>query len=262
MASSPLAHWDTETWMFSTADRKHEHWKTAATCTSKNGEIVDSFSQVGVSDEQTQAFALHPAQSPDGAILPNQPENLNYGGPLGQGNVDVDTVRTLEVNSTHRTTQLSPMRQKTPVFYIPQAFSYLLPQIVPLKPKAFMFATFVPTPPEATATAGVGNVMPRYIEVLPVQHVSFHGQEFDAVPVTDKITLDGTVTTNYISIDGKFLGSTSTFPSGTPGQTTTIDVVPCDSAMLGHLWNRPDLSAPNVPSSDTDPGMDLPHSPP
>jgi hypothetical protein len=260
MAASPVLQWDTETWMFSTADRKHEHWKTAATCTDNHGQIVDSFSQVGVSDEATKAFALHPVQNPDGAILPNQPENLNYGGPLGQGNVDVETSRTLEVNSTHRNTQLSPLHEETPVFYIPQAFNFILPEILPSKPKSYMVATFVPTPPEATSTAGVGNIMPRYLQVLPVQHVTFRGQDFDAVPISDRITLDGTLTTWYVTIDGKFLGSTSTFPTGNNGQTSTIEVVPTDNETLNHLWTRPDLSAPSQPAnSDTD--EVLPHSP-
>jgi hypothetical protein len=251
--------WDTETWMFSSADRKHEHWKTAARCTDGRGRLIDSFSQVGVSDEQTKAFAIEPRQSPDGSLLPEESENNSKrGGPLGQGNVDIATRRTLEVNTTHQSTQFNPFHLDVPVFYVPQAFSFLLPGILPLKPKSYMFATFVPNTPDSAPAAAVGNVMARYVEVLPIRHVKFRGQDFDAVPITDKITLDGPVTTDYLSIDGKFLGSTAAFPAG--DQTTTLEIVPTDVQTLGHIWNRPDLSAPNEPAPDTD--NVLPHSPP
>ena len=259
LSSRGQAIWDTETWMFSSADRKHEHWKTAARCTDDRGRLIDSYSQVGVSDEQTKAFAIQPRPTPDGSLLPEERDNNALrGGPLGQGNVDIESRRTLEVNTTHQTTQLNPFHLDVPVFYVPQAFSYLLPEILPLKPKSYMFATFVPNTPDSSPAAAIGNVMARYVEVLPIRHVKFRGQEFDAVPITDKITLDGPVTTFYLSIDGKFLGSTASIPAG--DLTTTLEVVPTDVQTLGHIWNRPDLSAPNEPPADTD--NPLPHSPP
>jgi hypothetical protein len=95
-----------------------------------------------------------------------------------------------------------------------------------------------------------GNVMSRYMEVLPVQHVKFRGQEFDAIPITDKLTLEGSLTTYYLSPEGKFLGSTSTFTDG--DKTTLIEVVPADSQTLDHIWNRPDLSRPNEPTPGDD----------
>jgi len=253
-------YWDTETWMFSSADRKHEHWKTAARCTDERGRLIDSFSQVGVSDEQTKAFAIEPRATPDGSLLPQEGANNTLrSGPLGQGNVDIENRRTLEVNTTHQTTQLNPFHLDVPVFYVPQAFGFLLPEILPLKPKTYMFATFVPNNPDSSPSAAIGNVMARYVEVLPIRHIKFRGQEFDAVPITDKITLDGPVTTFYLSIDGKFLGSTASIPAG--DLTTTLEVVPTDAQTLGHIWNRPDLSAPNepLPPQDDNP---LPHSPP
>jgi hypothetical protein len=261
LSSNPSQYWDTETWMFSSADRKHEHWKTAARCTDDRGQLIDSFSQVGVSDEQTKAFAIQPrqGQAPDGSLLPDEnANNAGRGGPLGQGNVDIASHRTLEVNTTHRTVQLNPFHLDVPVFYVPQAFSYLLPEILPLKPKAYMFATFVPNTLENSASAGIGNVMARYVEVLPIRHVRFRGQEFDAIPITDKITLDGPETTYYLSMDGKFLGSTATIPAG--DQTTTVEIVPTDAQTLSHIWSRPDLSAPSEPPPDAD--NSLPHSPP
>jgi hypothetical protein len=251
MSPTPQRIWDTETWMYSSADRKHEHWKTAAQCTDSRGRIIDSFSQVGVSDEQTRAFSIQPQANADGSLLPAQDANDKPMGPLGQGNVDIETRRTLEVSTTHQRAQLNPFHMDVPVFYVPQAFSFLLPQILPLKPKTYMFATFVPNNPQnSSAVSSSGNVMPRYVEVLPIQHVTFRGQDFDAIAITDKITLDGPVTTVYVSMDGKFLGSTTTVTDA--DKTTTVEVVPTDSETLGHIWNRPDLSAPNAPAGDGD----------
>jgi hypothetical protein len=249
MVPTALRSWDTETWMYSSADRKHEHWKTAAHCTDSRGQLVDSFSQVGMSDEQTRAFALQPQQNADGSLLPSQEGVDRPQGPLGQGNVDIETRRSLEVTTTHQQAQLNPFRLDVPVFYVPQAFSFILPEILPLKPKTYMFATFVPSSPENSSATG-GNVMARYIEVLPVQHVKFRGQEFDAIPVTDKIGLDGPLTTIYLSIGGKFLGSTTTVTDG--DKTTLVEVVPTDAQTLDHIWTRPDLSAPAAPEGDTD----------
>jgi hypothetical protein len=270
MSPNASQQWETETSMYSSAGRKHEHWKTAAQCTDSHGKIIDSFSQIGASDEETKPVVIEPKPNADGSLLPHSDENEtdsdNPFGPTRQGNVEVDSVRPLEVTTNHRSAQLNPFRLNVPVFYVPQAFSYLLPRILPLRPDHYMFAVFVPNPPESTSATSIGNVMPRYMEVLPVQHVNFHGQSFDAFPITDKIGLDGTVTTYYISLEGKFLGSTSTYAEG--DKTTTVEIVPTDSDTLGHIWNRPDLSSPAEPavggggeSSGGDSGSVLPGQP-
>jgi hypothetical protein len=250
MMPTPQQQWDTQTWMISSADRKHEHWKTAASGTDNKGQQIDSFSQIGTSDEQTKAFAIDSSPDANGSLDPDHDNNTLHRGPLGQGNVDEATRRTLEATTTHQKTQLNPFKVDVPVFYIPQAISYLLPELLPLKPKTYMFATFVPSTPQNAGMNSGGNVMSRYMEVLPVQHVKFRGQEFDAIPITDKLTLEGSLTTYYLSPEGKFLGSTSTFTDG--DKTTLIEVVPADSQTLDHIWNRPDLSRPNEPTPGDD----------
>jgi len=247
MANTPGRTWDTQTWMFSSVDRAHEHWKTAARCTDPRAQILDSYSQVGVSDEQTKAYALQPAENPDGSLLPEGETAAQPAGPLGQGNVDIETRRSLEVTTTHGNMQLNPFRIDTPAFYIPQAFSFILPELLPPKPKTYMFATFVASTPQNSSASTPGDVMARYLEVLPAQHVTFHGQDFDAIPVTDKITLDGPITTTYLNDQGKFLGSTTTVPDG--DKSTTIEVIPSDSETIGHIWNQPDLTAPAAPEN-------------
>jgi hypothetical protein len=93
--------------------------------------------------------------------------------------------------------------------------------------------------------------------VLPVQHIKFHGQEFDAIPINDKVTLEGTITTYYFSPDRKFLGSTSTFPEG--DHTSTIDILPTDVQTLQRIWNRPDLTRPaDQPADNASPQTPTP----
>jgi hypothetical protein len=243
MMPTPLEQWDTETWMVSSIDLKHEDWHTSVRCTNNKGELVDSYSQVGASDEQTKAVALQASpNTPDGALMPDQDNNALHQGPLGQGNVDIVTVRSLQATTTRQKAQLSPFKLDVPAFYVPQAFGFMLPELLPLKPKGYMFATFVPSNPQNGGVISGGNVMSRYMDVQQLQHVKFHGQEFDAFVITDKITLEGSPTTYFISPEGKFLGSTSTFPEG--DHTTTVEVVPTDSQTLQHIWLRPDLSRP------------------
>jgi hypothetical protein len=101
--------------------------------------------------------------------------------------------------------------------------------------------------------------MARYVEVLPIQQVNFRGQTFDAVPITDKITLDGPVTTYYMGLDGKYVGSTTTYTDG--DKTTTVEVIPSDSQTIEHIWSHPDLSAPSEPAADRGGDYVLPHEP-
>ena len=260
MSPTPLRQWDTDTWMYSSADQKHEHWKTAAQCTDNHGKVVDSFSQIGMSDEANKPVVIQSNPNPNGSLMPQTPSpspddsQENPFGPARQGNVEVDVVRSLQVTTSHRGIQLNPFRLDVPVFYVPQAFSYMLPRLLPLKPNHYMFAVFVPNSPDQTSATSIGNVMSRFVEVENVQHVNFHGQSFDAIPITDKITFDGPVTTYYMGIDGKFLGSTSTYPEG--DKTTTVDIIPTDSETLSHIWNRPDLTSPSEPAGgDTPPAI-------
>ncbi|MGD1277712.1 MAG: hypothetical protein ABR964_10875 [Tepidisphaeraceae bacterium] len=236
---SPTAHWDTLTKMACSLDRKHEGWSTAAKCAGPKGDLLDSFEQMATSDEQTQPVVIQPQIGREGHLGGDNTEH----GLSGQGNVDIRIVRTLEVNTTHRTVQLNPFKIEVPAFYIPQAISYLLPSLLPLDhPKTYMFAVFVPDTQGATPHGTGGQVMARYVDVLPIQQVSFNGQTFQAVQIVDKITLEGPPTLYYYTPDGKLIGSTSTYTQD--DKPTTLMVLPTDAATLQRLWKNPDLSLP------------------
>jgi hypothetical protein len=245
LAASTLAsQWDTVTWMTCSLDCKHESWSMLGRNLDARGRVLGTLGQVATSDEETKAVALQPQiDSSTGALGGGDDDR---GGPLGQGNVDIETVRSLQVITTHGPTQLDPLKQDVPAFYVPQAIDYLLPSLLPLdRPHTYMFAVFVP---DATSSTGGGKVMARYCDVLPVQQASFNNQTQDAVEIVDRLGLEGAPTTYYFTPEGKFLGSRCIFQDG--DNQTTLTVLPTDADTLGRLWNQPDLTVPQNPGSE------------
>ena len=126
------------------------------------------------------------------------------------------------------------------MFYIPQAFGFLLPRLVPLtKPHTYMFATFVSNGSDATGRTP-GAVMSRYVDVLPIQDVRFNRNNYDAITVVDKIGLEGTPTNTYFTVKGEFIGSISTTNDGE--KDTTWMVLPTDAQTLTTMWPGADLT--------------------
>jgi len=239
----PVTQWDTEAWLKATADRKHESWTMTARATDLHGKLLDGYTQVGASDEQTKAVMQQQApQAENGALgqAPNLPT--------------IQTIRTLDITTNRVKTTLTPFKQDVPVFYVPAAMNYMLPNLLPLdRPHTYMFAAFVPTPPEQTVTGQIGRVWARYVDVLPVADVKFNGQELDAaIPVTDKNGLDGPMTTTYMSASGKFLGSECT-TAGPDNKPSTLMILPSDADTLQRLWIRPDLTGPSQAPDNSPP---------
>jgi hypothetical protein len=57
-----------------------------------------------------------------------------------------------------------------------------------------------------------------------------------AIPIRDRIGLEGAVTTHYMSPEGVFLGSVN--------EETKITYLPTDRATLMSIWKDADLSRP------------------
>jgi hypothetical protein len=233
--------WDSSTWMSSSADHKHEIWNCAAVCTNPKGETLDSFTQLASSDELNRAIVLQAQpQAAGGGLMP--PQGL-------QGNIGLDSVRKLQVTSTrvdpatHLASQLPQFEQETPAFFLPQAFGFLLPQLLPLnRPTGYMFASFVPASSDDIARNFNGQIMARYMDVLPAAEVDLNGRKIQAIEIDDRLGYDGDPVRNYLSPDGKFLGSCSTYTQN--GKKSTQWVLPSDRASLERLWAHPELSRP------------------
>ena len=103
------------------------------------------------------------------------------------------------------------------------------PRLLPLEaPTTYMFATFVSDRRE---------VMMRYVDVGTEQEVDLAGSRVRAVPITDRIGLQGSATIHYMGPDGKYLGSVN--------KDSKITILPTDAATLQRLWaNKALLTRP------------------
>jgi hypothetical protein len=123
----------------------------------------------------------------------------------------------------------APLKQKLPPFYLPQALGHMLPRVLPLnQPKTYMFYTYA---------SDAGKVMARYVDVGREQVVELGGQRVTAVPVTDRLGLEGSPTVHYLSPAGKYLGSINAL--------SKLTILPSDADTLQKIWaNNANLTRP------------------
>jgi hypothetical protein len=133
--------------------------------------------------------------------------------------------------------RLDPVERALPPFYLPQAISYLLPRLLPTnEPKSYMFMVYVPDTRE---------VVMRYIDVQAAKKIDFNHQNVRAIPIEDRIGLEGSVTTHYVTSDHIWLGSEN--------KETGITVVPSDEKTLLNLWKDANLTQPEEPQQQNNP---------
>ena len=209
---------DAEQWMWMGFDKRHEQWSAAATV--KKGTVETYVSEFGVAD-QREHRALDKKARP-GELRPDGSKDLN------QPAVNVDEFYVLSVTHMSKTATAEPVRRELPVFYIPQALGHLLPRLLPLfEQKGYMFASYESENRE---------VMSRYVDVGREEQVQLGGKTMRAIPICDRIGLEGAVTTHYMSPEGVFLGSVN--------EETKITYLPTDRATLMSIWKDADLSRP------------------
>jgi hypothetical protein len=121
-----------------------------------------------------------------------------------------------------------PVRLELSPFYIPQALAHLLPRLLPRwEPKAYVFASYV---------TDDQKVVLRYVDVLREDEVTLAGQKIRAIPITDRLGYEGSITTHYISPDGQYLGSVN--------EDTKVTILPTDAATLEKIWKDANLTRP------------------
>jgi hypothetical protein len=128
-------------------------------------------------------------------------------------------------------------------FYLPQALGQLLPRLLPPDPAQYMFASYV---------SSQRNVMGRYVDVESARDVELDGQTVRAVPIEDRIGVDGIPITHYVTRQGEWLGSIS--------DDSRLQVFPTDEHTLKGLWPG-FVTCPEPPvDGDTVPGTTPPES--
>jgi len=197
-------------------DRRHEQWNSAATVSAiaANGKPQsDTILENGVFDRL--AIRAQDAKTDADGV-----KNVHFA----------DTYTLTVTTSSGRGKAAEPFTQQVPPFYLPQALGHLLPRLVPLKePQSYMFATWV---------SDQHAVVARYIDVGDEQVVTIGNQHMQAIPVRDRVGIDGSVTTHFMSPQGAYLASVN--------PDSHITILPSDEATLGKLWPQGDFSKPVI----------------
>ena len=223
-------------------DRKHESWVSAATVSTPSAQngakpLVQQVDETGVSDDSLAAVPV---------VAPGQ--GLEPGADAAAEQNEIQPGITLRdkwvVTVVRRQGSIVPptFKQEVPPWYLPQALSSILPRLLPQREaKTYLFAAYEPG-----ADGGQAAVMMRYVDVLSPADVTLDGKDVFAVPVKDRIGLEGATTTHYLSPeDGSYLGSVITIPGrDASDQATTQMILPTDADALKQLWPNCDLSAP------------------
>ena len=234
---------DSQSRLVVTVDRKHESWISQALVTTQPPAnapagakpTVQQIDETGISQQSLRAVPVVP---PGGGLdAPQQPDDEIQPGLALRDSWALTVIRRAG-------SQAPPtFRQDVPPWYLPQALSYLLPRLLPLKePKTFMFAIYEPT-----GDNGRQAVMSRYVDVLSPSEVTLDGRQIMAIAIKDRIGLEGTVTTHYFSPDdGSYFGSETIIPGKEASDEPSVQLVlPSDADTLRRLWPSCVLTRPD-----------------
>ncbi len=139
-----------------------------------------------------------------------------------------DGTYELQIWSTAKQQALPPITRQAPPFYLPQALGQLLARLVPLNtPSTYLWASYV---------SETRSIMTRYVDVLPMTTATIDGKTFSAVPVQERLGLEGSITTHYLSPDGTYRGSVN--------EESKISIVPSDKETILAIWKDANLNRP------------------
>jgi hypothetical protein len=218
---------DSESWLWASFDRKFEKFTHFALVRKGNEE--DRFSEIGSTNTQTKLVKERV----------NDLE-LEKGQHMGPGGKDFDPgqpalrqmeISTLDVVYKGKNRAAPSFSQQLSPWYVPQATGHLLPRLLVRdkndRGKTFMFAIY---------NSDNHALMTRYVDVGEEQMADIGGQTRLAIPVRDRLGLEGSITTHYFSSDGNYLGSIN--------KDSKITVLPADRVTIEGLWKNADLSRP------------------
>lgn len=210
---------------FVTFDRDHEDWTTV----SQTDEQVSNQLTESAYSDRTVRRMLDSSKVKEGL---KHPATRGYQPPV----LEVPNY-LLDVEYTRGRKKEAPVNTPLPPFYLPQALGQMLPRLLPNDPAQYLFAFYV---------GGQRNVMGRYVDVLETREVELDGQTYRAVPISDRIGVDGIPTTHYVTRQGQWLGSVS--------EDSKSIVLPTDLATLEKTW--PGFVLSPEPPAEYDTGGD------
>lgn len=205
---------DAESWMWVQDDRKRESFHNQLVSTERGKEKEFTYAMdAGMSVRQDRVVPVR-VQNPAG---------------VGQNiEKEIDDRYTLKVVSTSKNQSLPPVDRELPPYYLPQALVHLMPRLLPLKEaRTYLFASYVPE---------TRQVMLRYVDVENATEVTLGGKKQLAVPIKERAGLEGSTTTHYLTVDGKYLGSVN--------EENHITILATDEASLRAIWKDAKFERP------------------
>lgn len=249
----PYPRQDSESWMFSSMDRKKEDWSKINVWDDGQEKTPQNpwkkVSEMGTSLFETRNFIKDLPKDPNDPLSINKRPSFQRGDEDDPHNpwVEKRDKYTLTVQFKATRGDLQPVIRQLPPFYLPQAHTTLLPRLLPPREvKSYMFATY---------SSELRQVMLRYVDVgaetdLPVE-VSRGAAGAKGVPITDRLGVDGPPTTHWVTQKGVWLGSVT--------KGNGITVLPVDEQTLKQLWNINDsIKLPDLPGSGSADPASLP----
>ncbi len=227
----------TNSTFFVSFDRVHEDWTGVS---QTDDQVATQMVESGYSDQSTHVDPrLERAES-----VRERKTHTSHAKPSTQPiNVKIP-VYTLDVSFQQGKQQGKPVDLELPPYYLPQALGQLLARLLPDDPGQYMFAFYV---------SSERRVMSRYVDVDSARDVELNGQTVRAVPVSDRIGVDGIPTIHYVTRGGEWLGSVN--------DDQKLQVLATDEQTLSDIWKNDPLgfkAAPEPPPTEEQNTPDAP----
>jgi hypothetical protein len=213
--------------MFTSLDRKHEDWAHIVNLVADKGKPNEEKKQTnefGYSETRLRRVAEPREDKP----APNEPDpNIRDPRNPAVRNVESYALR-VERAARGRNANDKPEVHAPSPWYIPQAVGSMLPRLLPLhRPVTYLFQTYV---------GEQHQVVHRYVDVGFQKKVTLNGEVYDAIPISDRIRLEGTPTIHYMSPSGRYIGSVN--------DEAKITILVTDKATVERIWKNADLTRP------------------
>jgi hypothetical protein len=214
--------------MFTSLDRKREDWQHIVNFIGAKGTPNEEKKQTmefGYSEIKLRRVVDGPRET---KVDPNE-KDPNVKDPRNPAIREVESYALRVERATQgRNANMKPETHAPSPWYIPQAVGQMLPRLLPLnRPVTYLFQSYVGEQHE---------VVHRYVDVGFEKTVTLNGSEVRAIPISDRIRLEGVPTIHYMSLNGKYLGSVN--------EDAKITILPTDRATLEKVWKNPDLTRP------------------
>jgi hypothetical protein len=219
-----LIQTDSASWFFVSADKKHEDFSRVVVIDDHIAKKKGYVQEFGLSDKRDRRIVEHPLEDQNAA-----PGAINLHDRREDQIISFKEDWELDVTTASNSGNAAPLMRKLPPWYVPQALAHLLPRLLPIdKPQGYLFAVYV---------SDAREVVMRYMDVLPEQNVVFNGQQMRAIPIRDRLGLEGSVTIHYMSLDGNYLGSEN--------KDQKLILLPTNDVTIKNIWAEAKLTRPD-----------------